>query len=184
MHFSSFLASEAEEGFLLASSLVDTMLSSLFQCKTRILLRWWMLSTTSLRPQGRLRPQWCSKPKWTSRCALCSKPLRSSTIPASLRILNAKCQGVNIKGTPWLHRGFIETFRVDWFFFRKNSASEWWVEMWDMGNFLGLDILKSILSFFVKLNIVLIWKMRGKVTLTRTCLKYHFGGFPDSTAPS
>ena len=41
MHFSSaFLASEAEEGFLVASaSFVDTMLSSLFQCKTRILLR-------------------------------------------------------------------------------------------------------------------------------------------------
>ena len=66
---------------------------------------------------------------------------------------------MNIKGT---RRGIFLWLEHLYYIFSGSEklTSEWWVEMCDMGNFLGLDILQSILSFFVKLNIVLIWKSK------------------------
>ena len=88
-----------------------------------------------------------------------SAELHNSGQPTYTKRQMPRCEH---KGYASWHFPLIGAFIQHFFLVRKNWQ-EWWVEMCDMGNFLGLDILQSILSFFVKLNIVLfllIWKSK------------------------
>ena len=104
MHFSSFLASEADDGFLLASDVFVCMLifwyPRVFSMQNREL---WV--NVELE-DPKVGPQWCSKPEWTSRCA---HRASRSTIPASLR-MKRQIAGAKV----WIWKGALN--RIDWFF--------------------------------------------------------------------
>ena len=131
MHFSSFLAaSEAEEGFLVAS--VETML----WCDPRFLTRqkreFYSECWAQQRPQGRLTSSPVMlKAQMDIQVCTVNRSAQSSTIPASLRRTKRQMPRCEQKGCA------TYLFFKNWFCYRKfleyDPSDGWFRDVCDMG---------------------------------------------------